>query len=72
MFLTPHQSQKRVPLREIATSGGTTLAPRQLISLESDSVVSLQPTKDEKWSNAELKALVEFLLFYDRRKVAYT
>ena len=51
-------------LREIATNG-TSLAPRQLIQpSERNSVPSPQKV-NEKWSDSELKALVEFVLFYN-------
>ena len=64
-LLTPHRREKRIPLREInstidestARSTGDTLAPKQLFTPCSNSL-------KEKWSSAESKALVEFVLFH--------
>ena len=63
-----------MPLREIcaargAATNGTsdgTVQPRRLSDLcfQSNSESSHQPTKDESWNDAELKALVEFILFH--------
>ena len=64
--LTPHRCQKRVPLREICAATNGTVQPRKLssLSLQSNSESSHLPTKDESWDEAELKALVEFILFH--------
>lgn len=63
--LTPQQCQKRVPLREI-----------QLTSTRSNSTQRLEPRRlsyqythtrnstSGKWTTAEIKALVEFILFH--------
>ena len=64
MLYTPHRREKRIPRREINStidesttrSTGDTLAPKQLFTLCSNSL-------KEKCS-AELKALVEFVLFH--------
>ena len=66
-FLTPHRCQKRVPLREIcAATNGETLQPRRLsnLCLQSNSESGHQSTKGESWNDAELKALIEFILFH--------
>jgi len=58
--LTPRQCQKRVPLREIAAADSELtqfLEPRRL---------SYHGTHNhsEKWATAEIRALVEFILFH--------
>ena len=65
-FLTPHRCQKRVPLREICAATNGTVQPRRLsgLCLQSNSEADHQPTKDENWNDAELKALIEFILFH--------
>ena len=55
--LTPRQCQKRVPLRELTSASNSTqrLEPRRL---------SYQRRDNVKWTTAEIKALVEFILFH--------
>ena len=53
-LMTPVRAQKRAPLREIVEEVGET---RMQLTYESDESRSIN------WSNDELKALVEFILF---------
>jgi len=62
-LLTPQRAQKRVPLREIVVNGARQLEQQLEQPLECNSVPGTQKT-NEKWSDEELKALVEFVLFY--------
>ena len=57
---TPQRNAKRTPLRERALNSTIHVAPRQ-IRLPLD-----QPTQRprEKWADAEIEALVEFILFH--------
>ena len=61
--LTPHQCQKRVPLREISAATNGTVQPRRLSNLCLSSS-GHQLSKDENWNDAELKVLVQFILFH--------
>ena len=70
-YLTPHRREKRVPLRELVANNGSGVAatPRSLSQAFQclDKTIGtsvVQPSKDEKWSDTEKKALVEFLLFH--------
>jgi len=71
-YLTPHRSEKRVPLWELVAKNGSdaAAAPRllseafQCLDETSQGTKVVRPCKDEKWSDSEIKALVEFLLFH--------
>ena len=63
-FLTPTQRPKRAPLREVVvqsqSSSSEFLAPRQLSYDQCTSVAR----SSGKWTDAEIKALIEFILFH--------
>ena len=70
---TPYREEKRIPLRHItnhcneSTSPKTStlqrLTPRTLISCASNTDGTSRESKD-KWTDDELKALTEFVLFH--------
>ena len=79
MNLTPHRNEKRMPLRELIANHDsgvlTSPTPRLLSRTFQCMDEAIQETrgvqssrklsgKDEKWSETEKKALVEFLLFH--------
>ena len=69
---TPHREEKRIPLRDIANRfdpdsslprTSLRLAPRTLIGCDPATNNTSRDSK-EKWTNDELKALTEFILFH--------
>ena len=65
-LLTPRRSKKRIPFRELVASGSTvaSLVPTTL-TYETEGGCNDGPTKTkEQWSESELKALTEFVLFH--------
>ncbi len=71
-FLTPMRPKKRVPLKEISNPGTVqpkrlefqTAAAADVASLDSD--VPEHDCRGLGWSNAELRALVEFILLHGK------
>ena len=69
-YLTPHRSEKRVPLWELVAKNGSdaAAAPRllseafQCLDETSQGTKVVRPCKDEKWRDSEIKALVEFVV----------
>ena len=59
-FCTPHRVRKRTPLRQQRTLDENLLAPRVL----SQSMEQSNSKVQEKWSDLELQALTEFVLFH--------
>ena len=68
-FLTPMRPKKRVPLKEIADPG--TVQPKWL-AFQTTTAADVDPDDDVPehdcrglgWSNAELRALVEFIMLH--------
>ena len=58
---TPHREQKRVSMQESMASNGTARGILEPIRL---SMNDASGNVKEKWSNDELKALIEFILFH--------
>jgi len=68
---TPERQQKRVPLRELVNNdaGTSGRSPRSSLLLPSRLTYEIDNVNDESnskkgWSDSEVKALVEFVLFY--------
>ena len=68
-FLTPMRPKKRVPLKEIADPG--TMQPKWLV-FQTTAAADVDPDDDVPehdyrslgWSNAELRALVQFIMLH--------
>ena len=68
-FLTPMRPKERVPLKEIADPG--TVQPKRLV-FQTTAAADVDPDNDIPeydcrglgWSNAELRALMEFIMFH--------
>ena len=61
-FLTPVRANKRVPLREIDAQGTVSeLAAQRTLATSSEVV---ERKKHIRWSQSELRALVEFVLLH--------
>ena len=68
-LLTPHREEKRIPLRDIANRfDPDSSLPRISLRLEPRTLIRCEPgtSRDskEKWTDDELKALTEFILFH--------